>query len=76
MVTPVTVLCRAAPAALRRRPEERVWALHRAQLILTVPAVQEKAALRWLSRPGDDLTALHEELLRMLVPRFPEPDRP
>ncbi|MEU6642831.1 TetR family transcriptional regulator [Saccharomonospora sp. NPDC046836] len=40
------VLCRAAPEALHHPPEQRTWALHRAQLILSVPAVQEKAAVR------------------------------
>jgi AcrR family transcriptional regulator len=39
-------LCRTAPAALHHPPEERTWMLHRAQLLLTVPAVQEKAAAR------------------------------
>jgi AcrR family transcriptional regulator len=38
------VLCRAAPAALSHPAEQRSWALHRAQLILAVPAVQAKAA--------------------------------
>lgn len=40
------VLCRAAPEALHHPPGDRTWALHRAQLILTVPSVQEKAAVR------------------------------
>ncbi|NKQ54180.1 TetR family transcriptional regulator [Amycolatopsis sp. K13G38] len=39
-------LCRAAPEALHHPAEQRTWALHRAELILTVPSVQEKAALR------------------------------
>ncbi|OLT00312.1 hypothetical protein BJF90_36200 [Pseudonocardia sp. CNS-004] len=41
------VLCRTAPAALHHPPEEHTWMLHRAQLLLTVPAVQEKAAPRY-----------------------------
>ncbi|MEV0109812.1 TetR family transcriptional regulator [Nocardia sp. NPDC050799] len=40
------VLVRATPEALRHPPEQRKWALHRAQLILNVPLVQEKAAAR------------------------------
>ncbi|MGW5382571.1 acyl-CoA-like ligand-binding transcription factor [Nocardia sp. NPDC003963] len=40
------VLIRATPEALRHPPEHRQWALHRAQLILNVPLVQEKAAAR------------------------------
>ncbi|MFD2396631.1 TetR family transcriptional regulator [Prauserella oleivorans] len=40
------VLCRVAPEALHHSPAERTWALRRAQLILTVPAVQGKAAAR------------------------------
>ncbi|MGI5330274.1 TetR family transcriptional regulator [Actinomadura nitritigenes] len=40
------VLCRAVPRALHHPPEHRTWALHRAELILNVPAVQEKAAAR------------------------------
>jgi hypothetical protein len=40
------VLCRAAPQALHHPPEHRTWALHRAQLLLSIPAVQEKAAAR------------------------------
>ncbi|KAA9165580.1 TetR family transcriptional regulator [Amycolatopsis acidicola] len=40
-------LCRAAPDALQHAPEERTWALHRAQLLLSVPSVQEKAAVRY-----------------------------
>src|SRR5690349_20843672 len=39
-------LCRCAPKALHHPAEERRWMLHRAKLLLTVPAVQEKAALR------------------------------
>ncbi|MCE3550870.1 TetR family transcriptional regulator [Pseudonocardia sp. RS11V-5] len=39
-------IIRTAPTALHHPPEERTWMLHRAQLLLTVPAVQEKAALR------------------------------
>jgi AcrR family transcriptional regulator len=39
-------LVRAAPAALHHPPEHRTWMLHRAQLLLTEPAVQQKAALR------------------------------
>jgi AcrR family transcriptional regulator len=39
-------LCRSGPQALHHPPEERRWMLHRAKLLLTVPAVQEKAALR------------------------------
>jgi AcrR family transcriptional regulator len=41
-----TAICRAAPEALHHPPEHRTWALHRAQLILTLPAVQGKAAER------------------------------
>ncbi|MFF5992680.1 acyl-CoA-like ligand-binding transcription factor [Prauserella flavalba] len=40
------VLCRAAPRALSHPPERRTWALHRAELLLTVPAVLEKATVR------------------------------
>ncbi|MEV5647359.1 TetR family transcriptional regulator [Nocardia sp. NPDC052254] len=40
------VLIRATPEALRHPPEQRKWALQRAKLILTVPLVQEKAAVR------------------------------
>lgn len=39
-------IVRAAPAALHHPPEDRTWMLHRAQLLLTEPAVQENAALR------------------------------
>ncbi|HVV08452.1 TetR family transcriptional regulator [Amycolatopsis sp.] len=39
-------LCRAAPAALHHPADQRTWALHRAQLLLSVPSVQEKAAVR------------------------------
>ncbi|MEW2354695.1 TetR family transcriptional regulator [Spirillospora sp. NPDC029432] len=39
-------LRRAAPRALHHPPEHRTWALHRARLLLGVPAVQEKAAAR------------------------------
>lgn len=40
------VLCRVAPEALHHPPEQRTWALQRAELILSTPAVQEKAAVR------------------------------
>ncbi|MDN5913587.1 MAG: TetR family transcriptional regulator [Pseudonocardia sp.] len=59
----------SAPRALHHPAEERTWMLHRAELLLTVPAVQEKAALRhaeWRiiatefvdARTGDDLLAI------------------
>jgi AcrR family transcriptional regulator len=62
-------LCRAASAALHHPPAERTWMLHRAQLLLSVPAVQEKAAVRhaeWrriatafvAARGADELTAI------------------
>ncbi|GGJ55985.1 acyl-CoA-like ligand-binding transcription factor [Streptomyces brasiliensis] len=41
------VLYRAIPAALHHPPEEHTWALHRAQLLLTAPAVQAQAAARY-----------------------------
>ena len=43
----VESLVAAAPQALSHPPAERTWMRHRAELILTVPAVQEKAALRF-----------------------------
>ncbi|ODU06857.1 MAG: hypothetical protein ABS81_03405 [Pseudonocardia sp. SCN 72-86] len=39
-------LCACAPQALHHPAEQRRWMLHRAELLLTVPAVQEKAAIR------------------------------
>jgi len=100
-------LCRAAARALAYPPEERPWMRQRAELFLQVPAVQEKAALRydkwrhiatefarargvdalnalaagyatlaatlaahenWLTHPDDDLPALLERFLRLLLP--------
>ncbi|MFR9807354.1 TetR family transcriptional regulator [Pseudonocardia sp. RS010] len=99
-------LCRSAPLALHHPAEERRWMLHRAKLLLTVPAVQEKAAVRhaewrmiatefvagrgqsalvavaaghatlaatlgaheyWIAHPDEDLPALHERFLRMVL---------
>lgn len=99
-------LCRAAPAALHHPPEHRTWMLHRAQLLLTVPAVQAQAVIRhdewrriatgfatargadeltaiaagqavlaatlgaheyWITHPEQDLPALHERFLRLLL---------
>lgn len=40
------VLCRSVVEALHHPPDQRRWALHRAELVLTMPAVQEKAAAR------------------------------
>lgn len=36
----------AAPAAIDYSPESQTWMRHRAQLVVTVPAVRESAALR------------------------------
>ncbi|WP_448624439.1 acyl-CoA-like ligand-binding transcription factor [Geodermatophilus sp. URMC 64] len=63
------VVMRAVLAALRLAPEDREWALQRAQLVLSVPALQAHAAVvfaRWRGTaahyararfPGDDLFA-------------------
>jgi AcrR family transcriptional regulator len=42
-----TVVIAAVTAALRVRPEDHEWARQRAQLILTVPALQAHAAVRF-----------------------------
>ncbi len=41
------VVTRAVTEALRFAPEDREWALHRAQLFFTVPAVQAHAVRVW-----------------------------
>jgi mycofactocin system transcriptional regulator len=42
-----TALIRAVLAALAFPPDQREWALHRAQLVFTVPAVQSPASKRF-----------------------------
>ncbi|MBK1782696.1 acyl-CoA-like ligand-binding transcription factor [Prauserella cavernicola] len=41
------VLYRVVPEALRHPADQRRWALHRAELVLTVPAVQAQAVRRY-----------------------------
>ncbi len=46
------VVTRAVVETLRIRPGEEQWALHRAQLVLTVPAVQAHATRVWAQWRG------------------------
>ncbi|TFV55685.1 TetR family transcriptional regulator [Geodermatophilus sp. DF01-2] len=64
-----TVVTRAVVEALRIPPGEREWALHRAQLFFTVPAVQAHAARVWAE--WRRLAADHARTVPHADPLFP-----